>query len=304
MVGVVLRYTTLPARAADVVVTASANGPLPPMPAVILNPKNGDHFTDFPIPVSGTCPPSYLVKLFRNQTFSGSTQCNSNGTFLIYTDLFLGKNELETRIYNAADQEGPRSDIVIVYLDELPAPVTPSKPTEHQPPTEAQQPPASQVRPFFITSDIYFKAIYEGDSIDWRFGIVGGDMPFHVTVAWGDGSTSVLNNLRTDTFTVTHTYNKGSASREYYPVAASVIDVNGRKASLQVFTILNNHLIPGLSSGSATAEQDREAFWRRVILSTYGVTTLMALSFWLGERRELSALVRHLHGHRPKPRKV
>jgi hypothetical protein len=299
MVGVLLLHTTIQARAATVAVTATANGPLPPSPAVIQSPKTGDRFTDYPIPVSGTCPAPYFVKLFRNQTFSGSTQCKNDGTFLIYTDLFLGKNELEARIYNAADQEGPQSGIVTVYLDELPASASPTVPNEGQSST-------GQVQPFFITSDIYFKAIYDGDEIDWRFDIVGGDMPFHVTVAWGDGGTSTLNNLSKDSFTVTHTYNKSPEAREYYPVVASITDADGRKASLQVFTILNNRLVSGLGSTSDT-DQPMGTSWQRIMLAAYGVTVLMAISFWLGGHHGFAIwerVTRRFRHHGPKPRGV
>jgi len=303
MVGVLLGHVTMQARAADVVVTATANGPLPPSAAVILSPKDGDRFTDFPIAVSGTCPAPYFVKLYRNQAFSGSTQCNNDGTFLIYTDLFVGKNELEVRVVNAADQEGPRSNVVTVYFDQ---PITQAPPGSPSAPssTPERESSAGEPKPFLITSDIFFKAIYDNDEVTWKFGIVGGRAPFHITVAWGDGSTSTLSRVGENEFTVTHKYRRGAQAREYYPVAVSVTDSDGRKASLQVFTILNNRLIPGLGSTSEDNQPlSGSALLQRVALSAYGVTTLMAISFWLGERHELMSLSRHL-GQRFKHRKV
>jgi hypothetical protein len=306
MVGVFLAHATLQVRAATVKVTAVANGPLPPGPAVITNPKTGDRFRDIPIPVSGTCPYPYFVKLFRNQVFSGSTQCKSDGTFLIYTDLFEGKNDLEARIYNAADQEGPRSNIVTVYYD-IPVPVTP--PSESLPPGERGRPPTGVQEPFFITTDVFFKAVYDNQAVQWRFGIVGGKQPYHITVAWGDGSTSTLQNIRGKAFTVRHVYRKGAETREFYPVAVSVTDSKGRKATLQVFTVLNNRLIPGLGSTAPDELPPDSSLWRRLLMAwpVYVVTVLMAVSFWLGEHRGFliwDRAARRFKNHRPRPRRA
>jgi hypothetical protein len=308
MVGVLLTHLTLRVRAADVVVTAAANGPLPPSAAVITNPKNGDHFSTIPIPVSGTCPSPYLVKLYRNQVFSGSTQCNNDGTFLIFTDLFPGKNELEARIFNAADQEGPRSGIVTVYYD---VPTQPGQPLTPSTPDGPRETTSTLIQPFFITTDIFFKAIYEKEEIEWRFDIVGGTGPYYVTVAWGDGSTTTLQNLRKNDFTVSHVYNRGPEQREYYPVAISASDANGRKATLQVFTILNNRLIPGLGgAGSDDEPTVSDDLLKRILMAwpAYGVTLLMAASFWLGERRGLSIfthrLVHHFKPRKPRPHRA
>ena len=302
MVGLFLLQATLQTRAATVLVTATANGPLPPAAAVILVPETGDRFSAIPILVSGTCPAPYFVKLFRNQVFSGSVQCASNGTFQLYSDLFEGKNELEARIYNAADQEGPRSNIVTVHYD-IPVPVTPpAEPgggtqTPATPSTPGDLPagrqPSGLSKPFFVTTDVFFKAIYEDEEVEWRFDIVGGEQPFDVTVAWGDGSTSTIRDLRDDTFTVGHVYPRGPNVRDYYPVAVRVIDKDGREATLQVFTILNSHLTPGVGTGSSDDQQRDGLLWR-ILLSwpVYAVTILMAVSFWLGERRGLIILAR------------
>lgn len=314
MVGVLLGHITLQARAADVFVTAAANGPLPLTPAVILNPQEGQRFTDFPVAVSGTCPSPYFVKLYRNDVFSGSTQCNPDNTFLLYTDLFVGENRLEARIFNAADQEGPRSPAVTVFYDPPTPPAPPpgnggGTPTP-APSGESPGPAIETEKPFFITTETYFKAIFVGQEIKWGFGIVGGDPPFHITVAWGDGATTVVSNVDERNFTVAHTYTKGPESREYFPVAISVTDTKNRKATLQVFSILNDRIVPGTGSGE---EQDgglgdgkpfiSNEFLRRILVAwpAYGVTVLMAASFWLGEQH--TALIwLHRPGKLPRPK--
>jgi len=321
MVGVLLTHITIQARAADVVVTAAANGPLPPGPAVILDPVNDQRFTEIPIQVSGTCPSPYFVKIYRNDVFSGATQCNSDGTFLLYIDLFVGENKLEARIYNAADQEGPRSAVVTVFYDPpAPPPGGPTgPPAPGTPPGQSgggggsPGPSIEKEKPFFITTDKYFKAIFEGQEIEWDFGIVGGDGPFYITVAWGDGATTVISNVRERNFTVSHTYRKGPEPREYYPVTVIVTDTKSRKATLQVFTILNDRLQAGAGGGTGAGNGPGDLgdgkpfisneFLRRILLAwpAYGVTVLMATSFWLGGQHTAFIWL-HRPGKLPRPK--
>ncbi|HTE21785.1 MAG TPA: hypothetical protein VK674_01970 [Candidatus Limnocylindria bacterium] len=302
MVGVFLAHATFQVRAATVVVTAAANGPLPPSPAVILDPEEGDRISAIPIPVSGTCPYPYFVRLYRNNTFSGSTQCNPDGTWLLYSDLFVGENELVARIFNAADQEGPQSAPVTVYYEPPgpsppgPGPVSPTDPGGDGSPGAAT--PGEEVsNPFLITTDVFFKAIFVGQEISWEFGVVGGDEPFDVTVAWGDGGTSTITDLRERKFTVSHLYTKAPTSREYFPVTVSARDADDRKASLQVFTILNDRITPigGGSSTGGDGPGGTDITWlRRIWLAwpAYAITLLMVISFWLGQRRGLIILAR------------
>lgn len=299
MVGVFMVQATRGVRADEVVVTATSNGPLPPSAAVILDPVNGQRFTGIPIPVSGTCPYPYVVKLYRNNLFSGSTQCNPDGTWLLFSDLFAGENELIARIFNFADQEGPQSTPVVVHYD-VPVPPTspaqpdnspqqsptgPGAPSDDLTPTEVEE----KSKPFFITTDEYFRAIYVGQEITWDFGIVGGNMPFRVTVAWGDGGTTTMSGMDKRHFTVSHTYTKAPTSREYFPVTVSVSEEGDRNATLQVFTILNDRITPGLGRASSDGGSGGgifSPFWR-IAWPAYAVTLLMVISFWLGQRRGL-----------------
>jgi hypothetical protein len=302
VVGVFLALATFRVRAADIVVTAVSNGPLPPGPAVILSPNDGDRFTSIPIPVSGTCPYPYVVKLYRNNTFSGSVQCNPDDTWLLYTDLFAGENELVAKIVNFADQEGPASAPVTVFYD------VPDTPTPETPPGETPSPtptaprgdgatPAEEIeKPFVLSTDMFFKAVYVGDEIKWEFQIVGGTAPFTVTVAWGDGGTSTLTGLTDRIFTVSHTYQSAPVSREYFPVSVTAADDKGREATLQVFSILNDRITPAIGGAEGSGGSNSKAgaggigttnFGRffNIAWPAYGVTLLMVISFWLGQRR-------------------
>jgi hypothetical protein len=54
-----------------------------------------------------------LVKIFKNNVFGGSVQCD-RGNFSLQSDLFVGTNELVARVFDELDQPGPDSNIVTV----------------------------------------------------------------------------------------------------------------------------------------------------------------------------------------------
>lgn len=273
MVGVLLTAMTLQVKAADVVVTATANGPKPVQPAVILSPANGSQLTDSSTPVSGTCEPGYYIKLYRNEIFSGSALCTPGGTFSILTDLFVGRNDLQARTFNIADEEGPPSNIVTVYY-------------------KPQQPIDGGLdgSPFYLSTEYFFKAAYSGQKTTWEFDIFGGKGPFTAYVVWGDGYSDRLPASSDETFRIEHIYKTLKDMREYYTVTVRVVDSAGRSASLQLIAIMND---PNIISGALVRPNDPSPFapgslfsgLLKFIWSAYGIVLLMGICFWLGERR-------------------
>src|SRR5688572_24801695 len=87
-------------------VEGKISAPPPTQGATIVTPASGRVFTEIPIEVSGSCPNGLLVKLFKNNVFSGSVNC-TNGSYRLTIDLFSGQNDLVARVYDALDQAGP-----------------------------------------------------------------------------------------------------------------------------------------------------------------------------------------------------
>lgn len=292
MVGVLLTAMTLQVRAADVVVTAVANGPAPAQAAVILSPSNNDRFTDSSVPVSGTCEAGYYIKLFRNNIFSGATICTPGGTFSIITDLFLGRNDLQARTFNIADNEGPPSNIVTVYYDSPDAggptdPIDPSRPGT--PPYQPGGQPDPSV-PFYLSTEYFFKAAYSGQKITWDFEIFGGKGPYTAYAVWGDGYSGHKLVRDGNKFALSHTYKTLKDVREYYSVTVRVVDSQGFTASLQLIAIMND---PNVISGALVRPNDPRPLGStnflsgilKFVWSVYGILLLMGICFWLGERR-------------------
>jgi hypothetical protein len=106
-IGVLLLGWTFQTTADNIHVTAKVSAPLPAGPATITSPGDGSRFSDVPITVSGTCPTDTYIKLYRNDFFSGTAICTTDGNFTLDTDLFPGMNKLQARVYNLTDDEGP-----------------------------------------------------------------------------------------------------------------------------------------------------------------------------------------------------
>ncbi|MDQ3064814.1 MAG: hypothetical protein M3Q36_00910 [bacterium] len=273
VVGVFLAFMTINVRAADITVTAVNVGTPPPYAAVITSPINNAVITTQDIDVKGTCPPQFFVKLYRNNLFSGSVFCGPSGTFSIATSLFLGKNDLEVRVFNVADSEGPRSPGISVYYD----------------PPETVRPPIT--RPgdsvFYISTDYFYKAAYSGQTTTWDFTIYGGDAPYKATVDWGDGTTST-HTTSDKKLELSHKYQTLESEREYFIVVIRLQDSQGRLTSLQLVAIMNEPDVVGGASARLENPTPSGANWGLnlgYIWSAYLIALLMGVSFWLGERR-------------------
>jgi hypothetical protein len=116
-VGVILSGSTYRSIAASYDVTATVEAPLPGGPATIFNPVAAQHVSVQQITVSGSCPVATYVKLYRSGNFSGVSNCSSQA-FQIQTSLVPGANQLEAKVYNVTNQEGPTSPVVTVNYDE------------------------------------------------------------------------------------------------------------------------------------------------------------------------------------------
>ena len=281
MVGVLLFTTTIRARADTVTVTAIANGVPPNEAAVILSPINNEHFTTSLLPVSGTCPVGFYVKLFRNDIFSGAAACASDGTFVIESDLFFGRNDLEARIFNIADVEGPRSDIVTVYYDIL---------DPNAGGNAGAIPEGPAAIPFYLATDYFYKAAFTGQAIDWNFRAYGGTTPYTVRVIWGDGYSDTRTGINMQDFSLHHEYKSLKSQRDYFVVRVELTDMSGHKASMQLIAIMNDETV----IGGASLKPDQPitmayGSWLlgklKYVWSAYGFVLLMGLCFWLGERR-------------------
>lgn len=260
-------------------VQGTISSPPPTQGASISVPRPGQAFTAIPIDVSGICPKGLLVKLFKNNVFSGSQQCDT-GSFSIKTDLFTGANELVARVYDALDQSGPDSNSVTVSFN------------------DSRQGAGSRVT---LTSDYAKRGASPGQVLTWPIILSGGEGPYALSVDWGDGKAPDLKSVQfPGSFNIEHTYD----SPGVYNVIVKVTDKNGFSAFLQVVGIANGALSQDSTTGPASKNKDNAAnqpvktkiLWQPVAF----MIPFIFITFWLGKRYELKTLKRKIErGDRP-----
>lgn len=250
------------------------NSAPPTVGATISFPRDGSTITDLPLTVTGLCPNGLLVKIFKNNVFAGSVQCN-NGSFSIQIDLFSGRNELIARVYDDLDQAGPDSNLVAVTL------------------------PFSQFsvgNRISLTSSFAKRGANPGQRLVWPITLTGGNGPYAVSVDWGDGKTpDIISQQFPGTFNIEHVYDNAGI----YNVIVRATDRDGNIAFLQLVGVGNGPAAQ--NTGGQTGEggdsggggQIIKIFWQPVLATI----PLIAVTFWLGRRHAISVLRKRLANH-------
>jgi len=128
--GVIIAGSTIQGWASSYSVTAHLDAPLPSGPAVITAPGDQLHTTASEADVDGTCPPASYVVLFRGSNTAGTAPCIGNA-FQMRISLIYGANQLQAKVFNVTNQEGPASAAITIYRDPVPdAPAVPTAPQE------------------------------------------------------------------------------------------------------------------------------------------------------------------------------
>lgn len=277
-------------------VHASVPGPPPSTAATIDSPADGEKFTATPISVSGTCPLTTYVTLYRNNFMSGVALCDATGHYNLTSDLFVGQNKLKVIDYSYTDVAGPASNIISVFY------VPPQSNSGSTGSTGSSGGSSSGVAekgisPLVLKSDFAFQGYYVGTAIDWQLIIDGGTGPYAVAVDWGDGTHGLLSRSGKGSITFTHSYKKSGGYHGSYAPIFTATDADGQQTSLQLLAIVTNRPTPAATtyggntlSGLAAAGGHSVARFIKYVWPSYLVLVLMLTSFWLGERREYYAL--------------
>lgn len=245
--------------------TATKPAPAPSVGATISVPSNGATITTSPLEVTGICTGDVLVKLFKNNVFSGSAMCN-NGSFSITTDLFSGANEFVARVFDALDQEGPVSNTVsITYQNNTATPDI-----------------ANRIQ---LTSNYAKRGANPNESLIWPIIISGGTGPYAISVDWGDTKTTLYSTANAGTFNIDHKYQNSGI----YKVTITAVDANNVTAFLQVVAVANGPLSQTSTNGGADTKQQTtvtKVLWQ----PTAAVLPFVVITFWLGKRYEVKRI--------------
>jgi len=241
----------------------------PTQAATITTPANGATFSKTPITVAGLCPKGLLVKVFANNVFVGSVQCDS-GSYSLQVDLFSGENDLVARVYDAFDQPGPDSNIVKVTFND------------------------AQFNPFgysllSLTSPYAQRGANPGDTLTWPVILTGGTGPYALSVDWGDSKAQdLISQQFTGTIDLKHIYDSAGV----YRVIIKATDKNGLTAYLQVVAIANGAITSNVSGQS---NNNKPQIITHIMWIPAAICILLVfVAFWLGKRYELASIRKHL----------
>jgi hypothetical protein len=237
-------------------VTGIMPGSPPQKAPVILHPTTGQTFASLPITVDGLCDKTTVVQIYRNDIFSGTAACGSDGNFTLQIDLFDGTNRLVARAYDALGQASPDSTAVSV--------------TFHL--ANSLNNFTNQVGlPLFIKADPIARGAKVGRAVQWQFEIGGGKLPYAVSIDWGDGKTDLLPQQTDSVLSLEHVYQQPGIKT----IVIKVTDAATNRAYLQVLTVVDGQTKLGLAQAISG---DLAIAW-----PIYIVVALMFVSFWCGE---------------------
>ncbi len=208
---------------ADLHVSAKVAAPIPPDPAVITSPADGDHFDTADITVNGTCPDNSYIEVFVGDQMAGVSNCTSN-TFSVPATLQPGANIVSAKVFNITDDEGPASTPITVYYD---------PPVEPEPTTPAEE-PATPGPPPSVSVPYTYTVHKPGELWEWSVMLTGGKGPYQVVIDWGDGTIERFTVAEPSTFTVSHIYTKAGT---YYPLI-TITDADGNITRVQLLAVV------------------------------------------------------------------
>lgn len=267
----------------DINVTGLVSGDPPTIPAVIVVPVDGTHFTDNIITVSGTCETGMLIEIYRNNAFAGSQMCDLAGEFSLKITIIPGKNTLIARSSDSLGRYAPDSNTVNVYYD----PVIPPAPT----PTPGGGGTVTPVAlPFLIYTQPVQRGLFPDNLMSMAYEVDGGVAPYAISIDWGDGSEpTVVALTQQGDFEQTHIYAKPGQ----YVVSISGTDSQNNKAFVQTIVIVNGPVETDNGTvfifGMTMCDGDSSIVCR-IINSTnllwpaFLIALIMTISFWAGEQ--------------------
>ncbi len=262
--------------------SVSLSGTMPEKPpataASITSPASSTSFNNSPVTVSGTCPQSTLVEIFKNNIFAGSTPCSSSGNFSVQIDLLYGANTLTAIDYDVLNQAGPTSNKVNVTYNAQPPLVSSLNNVNFL---------SSQL---VLETDAVYRGTFPDQPLNVPINIIGGAGPFAINVQWGDNHNQVLPASSNTTINATHVYARPGS----YKITIQGSDSQQHIAYINVAAVVNGQ--PSTAAiGSTTTGSSSLTSKLLVLWPLYACAATLVVSFWTGEVRERKLMERAIN---------
>jgi hypothetical protein len=259
--------------------TAVVPADAPAEPPTILSPTNGTSSRESTVTVRGSCKTGLIVRVYRNDIFSGSGLCEG-GAYSIIIDLFGGRNSLTAKSFDALDQSSPVSNTVDV-----------------QSVTDVEVAAPSKV---ILSSVFASRGSQSGNEFSWPFTLGGGTGPYAVTIDWGDDTIEPISVSFAGDFIAKHIYKLAGI----YKVTVKAVDSRGATSYFQVVAVSSGE-IKGAISAESNVNTAAPAlriiggslfYWWAFPMAFFAA----ASTFWLGKRHENHRLRRRIeNGEQP-----
>jgi hypothetical protein len=281
----------------NVNVGATIPGPPPSVGATITSPLNNSTSSTAIITVEGTCAPSTIVVISRNDQTAGSTVCDGAGTFSLSIQLQPEKNVLKAMNYDQLNQAGPATPAVTVTY--IPPPNSTASPStdEKNPITTVSgsspsEPTASTGAPIPFCDDnkgseapkgplgliasCALRQLKVDQTFHLRVMVYGGTAPYALMIDWGDGSQHTLISASAPGYqSIAHTY----TSPGKYNIKIRATDQTGAIAFMQIVVEVDGTPSSVLKTLKNVV---MNTSWLESPVPFYLVSFGMAIGFWVG----------------------
>lgn len=184
------------------------------------------------ITLRGTCPvatPAVVVAIYANGTLVGSTVCSADGNYSVPVSLNYGSYQLVARIISITGDYGRDSETLIFSV--IPKDASQLGLTDGQ--VETLPSEGSLMIPLHIVPTYAYATLDANNVTSWKGSFTGGQLPYEVTIDWGDGIKDHFEVTDNSEQTFSHQY----ASAGVYPLLIKVVDSAGNTTQLASTTV-------------------------------------------------------------------
>lgn len=246
--------------------------PIYKSPPSITNIHSGQIFrTADPVTVTGSCPGSSLVEIFKNDVMAGAALCHG-GSYQLAINLFAGSNAVFARAYNVNNAASPDSAPISVRLLSVSSLL------------------ATTGNPFYLSAEQTYRAAKTGEVLTWPLTISGGQPPYAVSVNWGDGRTDLFSRTAPGSYNLSHSY-KNASPQGNYTVVVRGTDQSGANAYLQLVALVRGPVAAATTTQTTSGHSSLTTTMTRLTWVVLVASGLSISAFWLGERREAGILM-------------